>query len=151
MKQNFLVVSITCLLLFLHHDLFSYDTESGLVKDVLTYTNKFRKSKRLPVLIINDELNAIAQKHSVDMARGKVGFGHGGFSKRNNLAKKVIHPLNRFGENVAYGATSGKEVVTQWKNSPPHRRNMMGGYKYIGIGIARDRRGRIYYTQVFAG
>ena len=84
------------------------------------------------------------------MARGKVGFGHRGFSKRNNMAKKVIHPLNGFAENVAYGATSGKQVVTQWKNSPPHRRNMMGPYKYIGIGIAKDRRGRIYYTQLFA-
>jgi len=88
MKQNFLVVSITCLLLFLHHDLFSYDTESGLVKDVLTYTNKFRKSKRLPVLIINDELNAIAQKHSADMARGKVAFGHAGFSKETTWQNK---------------------------------------------------------------
>jgi len=151
MKRNFLFLPITFLFLFFSVDSFSYDADSGLVKDVFTYTNKFRKSKRMPVLIMNDELNAIAQKHSADMARGKVGFGHTGFSKRNNLARKVIHPLNCFAENVAYGATSGKEVVTQWKNSPPHRRNMMGSYKYIGIGIAKDRRGRIYYTQVFAG
>ena len=150
MKRNFLLVSITCLFLFFSLDAFSYDTNSSLVKDVLTQTNKFRKSKRLPVLVINDELNAIAQKHSADMARGRVGFGHAGFSKRNNMARKVIHPLNGFAENVAYGATTGKEVVTQWKNSPPHRRNMMGRYVYIGIGIAKDRRGRIYYTQVFA-
>jgi len=151
MKRNFLYLPVTILFLFFSVDSFSNDADPGLVKDVLTYTNKFRKSKRMPVLILNDDLNAIAQKHSVDMARGKVGFGHAGFSKRNNMARKVIHPLNRFGENVAYGATSGKEVVTQWKNSPPHRRNMMGSYKYIGIGIAKDRRGRIYYTQVFAG
>jgi uncharacterized protein YkwD len=52
---------------------------------------------------------------------------------------------------VAYGPTSGKEVVKQWKGSPGHRRNMLGKYKYIGIGIATDRRGHIYYTQVFAG
>ena len=96
MKRNFLFAPITFLFLFFNVESFSYDSDSGLVKDVLTQTNKFRKSKRLPVLIMNDELNAIAQKHSVDMARGKVGFGHGGFSKRNNLAKKVIHPLNRF-------------------------------------------------------
>ena len=150
MKRNLWFVSITCLLLFFHIDAFSYDTNSSLVKDVFAQTNKFRKSKRLPVLILNDELNAIAQKHSADMARGKVRFGHAGFSKRNDMARKVIHPLNGFAENVAYGATSGKEVVTQWKNSTPHRRNMMGRYIYIGIGIAKDRRGRIYYTQVFA-
>jgi uncharacterized protein YkwD len=151
MKRNLFIVPITFLLLFFDLDPFLPATESALVNDVLTYTNKFRKSKRLPVLIINEELNAIAQKHSMDMARGKVKFGHAGFSKRNNLARKVINPLNGFAENVAYGATSGKEVVSQWKNSPPHRRNLMGRYKYIGIGIARDRKGRIYYTQVFAG
>jgi len=151
MKRHFLFISFTCLVLFFNLTSFSPDTYSSLVTDVLTHTNKFRKSKRLAVLIINDELSAIAQKHSADMARGRVGFGHGGFSKRNKMAKKAIHPLNRFAENVAYGATSGKQVVTGWKNSTPHRRNMLGRYKYIGIGIAKDRRGRIYYTQLFAG
>lgn len=151
MKRNFLFISLTCLVLFFNLTSFSPDTNSRLATDVLTHTNKFRKSKRLPVLIISDELSVIAQKHSADMASGRVGFGHAGFSKRNKMAAKVIHPLNGFAENVAWGATSGKEVVTQWKNSPPHRRNMLGHYKYIGIGIAKDRRGRIYYTQLFAG
>jgi len=151
MKRNFLFIPLTCLILFFNLSSFSPDTNSSLVTDVLTHTNKFRKSKGLPVLIISDELSAIAQKHSADMARGRVGFGHGGFSKRNKMAAKVIHPLNGFAENVAYGSTTGKQVVTQWKNSPPHRRNILGHYKYIGIGIAKDRRGRIYYTQLFAG
>jgi len=150
MKRNFLFISLSCLVLFFNLTSFSPDTNSSLVTDVLTHTNKFRKSKRLPVLIISDELSVIAQKHSADMASGRVRFGHAGFSKRNKMAAKVIHPLNGFAENVAWGATSGKEVVTQWKNSPPHRRNMLGHYKYIGIGIAKDRRGRIYYTQLFA-
>jgi uncharacterized protein YkwD len=42
-------------------------------------------------------------------------------------------------------------VVGLWKNSPGHRRNMLGNFKYIGIGIARDRQGRIFYTEVFGG
>ena len=85
------------------------------------------------------------------MARKRVAFGHSGFAKRNALAKKKIHSIHSFAENVAYGATSGREVVTMWKNSSGHRRNMLGNYKYIGIGIAKDSHGRIYYTQVFAG
>ena len=97
------------------------------------------------------DLNAIAQKHSEDMARGRVGFGHGGFNQRSAMANKAIKHIHSFAENVAYGATTGKQVVTLWKNSPGHRRNMLGHYKYIGIGIAKDRQGRIYYTQVFAG
>jgi uncharacterized protein YkwD len=123
MKRRFLFTSLTFLTLFVSLTSFSPDNNSILVDDVLNQTNKFRRSKGLPALIINQELNAIAQKHSVNMARGRVGFGHGGFSKRNNMAGRVIKPLNKFAENVAYGATSGKQVVTMW----------------------------IFYTQVFAG
>jgi len=151
MKRTYLFTSLSLLILFTCLNSFAPEKESSLVNDVLSQTNKFRKSKGLPVLVINEELNAIAQKHSVNMAKGKVGFGHGGFSKRNNMAREVIKPLHQFAENVAYGATSGKEVVTMWKNSSGHRRNMLGRYKYIGIGTAKDRYGRIYYTQVFAG
>jgi len=151
MKRTYLVTSLSFLLLLASLTSFSPDRDSNLIDDVLSQTNKFRRSKGLPALIINEELNAIAQKHSANMARGKVGFGHGGFSKRNKMASKVIQPLNKFAENVAYGATSGKEVVTMWKNSSGHRRNMLGRYKYIGIGTAKDRQGHIYYTQLFAG
>ena len=96
-------------------------------------------------------LNAIARKHSEDMASGRIGFGHEGFDKRNAMANKVIKHMHDFAENVAYGPTTGTAVVNLWKKSPGHRRNMLGHYKYIGIGIAKDRQGRIYYTQVFAG
>lgn len=100
---------------------------------------------------MRQELNSIAEKHSEDMAKGKVAFGHTGFEKRSAKANKEIKGMHRFAENVAYGASTAKEVVTLWKNSPGHRRNMLGPYKYIGIGIAKDRKGRIYYTQVFGG
>lgn len=148
---RFLLFAFINISLFIGLTSFIHNKYSSLVDDVLIQTNKFRKSRGLTALVINAELNAIAQKHSANMASGKVGFGHSGFSKRNNEAKKNIPSIYRFAENVAYGATSGKEVVTDWKNSPPHRKNLLGLYKYIGIGIAKDRRGRIYYTQIFAG
>ena len=151
MKRTFLFTTLTCITLFFSLISFSPLTETNLVDDVLSQTNKFRRSKGLPALIINEDLNAIAQKHSINMARKRVGFGHGGFSQRESQARKRIKPLYSFAENVAYGPTTGKQVVTMWKNSPGHRRNMLGRYKYIGIGIAKDRRGRIFYTQVFAG
>jgi uncharacterized protein YkwD len=121
----------------------------SILQDVLSYTNSFRKSKGRAALIMRDDLNAIAQKHSENMARGKVEFGHNGFGEREALAKQKIEGANAFAENVAYGATSGKEVVDEWRKSPGHRRNMLGDYKYIGIGIATDKRGNIYYTQLF--
>jgi len=127
----------------------SFTVQDSVVGDVLSYTNKFRKSKRLPPLDMQEELNAIAQKHTEDMARGRVAFGHGGFDKREARARKYFPNATRFAENVAYGSPNGRDVVEGWKSSSGHRRNMLGPYKYIGIGVARDRRGVLYYTQIF--
>lgn len=118
-------------------------------EDVLKYTNDFRRSKGLPALEMKDGLNKLAQEHSSNMARGKTGFGHDGFMQRQQAAHKFLPAVNAFAENVAYGATSGKEVVKGWRKSSGHRRNMLGKYKYIGIGVAKDKKGTLYYTQVF--
>jgi uncharacterized protein YkwD len=150
MKRTSLLTTAICLSVLISLVSFTVMTGASIVQDVLSETNQFRKSKRLPALAMRKELNNIAQKHSADMAAKRVGFGHGGFEKRNALAKKQIRPMSSFAENVAYGATSGKGVVTMWKNSTGHRRNMLGNFKYIGIGVAKDSRGRIFYTQVFA-
>lgn len=151
MKRSLLLIYLTCLTIFVTLISFSPVINTGIVQDVLSQTNQFRKSKGLPGLIMRNELNKIAQKHSSDMASGRVKFGHGGFEKRNALATRNVKPINSFAENVAYGAATGNDVVTMWKNSSGHRRNMLGRYKYIGIGVAKDKRGRIFYTQVFAG
>ena len=152
MKKNFLPALIICFsLLFVSLNSFSPVNNTNLVSDILGQTNQFRKSQGLPELIIDQQLNALAQKHSTDMARGLVSFGHGGFGKREAKAKREIKGLHDFAENVAYGATTANEVVTLWKNSPGHRRNMLGPYKYIGIGTAKNSKGQIYYTEVFGG
>ncbi|MGN6193985.1 MAG: CAP domain-containing protein [Ginsengibacter sp.] len=148
MKQIVLFLSFFCAFLNTTQNVFSFKNKN-IVEDILTQTNKFRKSKGLAKLVMRNDLNAIARQHSMDMARGRVGFGHTGFGERNAMARKKIKQMHAFAENVAYGATSGKEVVNMWEHSAGHRRNLLGNYKYIGIGIAKDRYGRIFYTQVF--
>ena len=125
-------------------------SSAGPVEDVLKYTNQFRKSKGLKALDMRDDLNAIARKHSEDMAKGRCGFGHNGYDLRVSKIKKTVKPCDGYiGENVAYGAPNGKEAVDTWKNSSAHRKNMLGDYKYIGIGTASNKKGVIYYTQIF--
>ncbi|RYD76025.1 MAG: CAP domain-containing protein, partial [Sphingobacteriales bacterium] len=116
---------------------------------VLEFTNKFRSSKGLNDLAPNKYLNELAQQHSENMASGKVKFGHDGFAKRNTAAQKQM-AIRNFAENVAYGAATGEAVVNQWKNSDGHRKNMLGKFSQIGIGVAKDKQGRIFYTQVFS-
>jgi uncharacterized protein YkwD len=117
--------------------------------EIFKYTNQFRKSKHLPALEMREDLNAIARTHSENMAKGKCGFGHAGYHQRELQVQKVMKLEYGMAENVAYGATTGKEVVSMWKGSSGHRKNMLGNYKYIGIGTAHDRRGAIYYTEIF--
>ena len=121
----------------------------GLNEEILKYTNKFRESKHLPALEMRDDLNEIARKHSEDMAKGRCSFGHSGYEQREAEVKKIITPFYGMAENVASGPTTGKEVVTLWKNSPGHRENMLGNYKYTGIGTAADAKGSVYYTEIF--
>jgi len=134
--------------------LFSFTSErlltNGITEDVLKYTNQFRRSKGLKALEMRNDLNAIARKHSEDMASGRCSFGHSGYDLRVSKIKKTIKPCDGYvGENVAYGASNGKEAFDIWKNSSEHRKNMLGDYKYIGIGIAYNKKGVIYYTQIF--
>ena len=148
MKPRFLYATLANLAFFISFNSFA-PLNAELVNDILAQTNNFRKTKGLAALTMREDLNAIAQKHSENMANGRTRFGHGGLKQREKEAKSKITTMTAFAENVAYGANSGVEVVTMWKNSPGHRTNMLGDYKYIGIGTATDKRGQIYFTQVF--
>ena len=123
--------------------------KKGITEDILKYTNDFRRSKKLNVLEMRSDLNSIARKHSEDMAKGRSSFGHGGFDQRERQVKKIIKSYSAMAENIAYGAVTGKEVFEIWKRSAGHRKNMLGSYKYIGIGTATNKQGVIYYTEIF--
>src|SRR5262245_14243914 len=103
--------SFACLLFFIITTMFN----GGLNDEVLKYTNQFRKSKRLPALEMREDLNAIARKHSENMAKGKCSFGHAGYHQRELQVKKIIKLEYGMAENVAFGATTGKQVVSMWK------------------------------------
>jgi uncharacterized protein YkwD len=109
-----------------------------LANDVLKYTNDYRRSKGLKELIMKDDLNSLARKHSENMASGKLSLGHSGYDQRAAKVNK-IYGTWMVAENVAYRARDAKEVFTLWNNSSGHRKNMLGNYKYIGIGTAKNK------------
>jgi uncharacterized protein YkwD len=54
------------------------------------------------------------------------------------------------GENIAYGYATAQAVMTGWLNSSGHRQNIEDPvYTVIGIGVAPDGQGRLYWTQNF--
>jgi uncharacterized protein YkwD len=53
------------------------------------------------------------------------------------------------GENIAFGQRTVSEVMASWMGSPGHRRNIEADFRDIGVGIAFDANGRIYWCVVF--
>ncbi len=124
--------------------------DEKLEKEVLKETNQFRKSRGKKLLQWHDGLSELARQHSEAMASGNTPFGHQGFELREKQARKLLSArLSAVAENVAYGSETASDVVTQWKNSPGHRQNMLGNFRHIGVGTATDAEGRIYFTQIF--
>ena len=116
---------------------------------ILANVNTHRRSLGLSSLQMMDAANQQAFNHSKNMATDKTAFGHDGFSQRVRTIEQSAGKTTASAENVAYGSLSAKEVVNVWLNSPPHRKNMEGNYNFIGIGSYKDRRGVIYFTQIF--
>jgi uncharacterized protein YkwD len=52
-------------------------------------------------------------------------------------------------ENIAFGQQAIEEVMRDWMNSKGHRQNMLGNYKDIGVAVATNARGELYWCVVF--
>lgn len=120
-----------------------------LAEDILVYINQFRVRKGLSKLHMNPLLIQEAAQHSADMAEHRVAFGHDGFAQRIAHLQKKIQSAQGGAENVAYNYSTAKIVAEGWIKSPGHRRNILGHYNETGIGIVRDKSGKLYFTQLF--
>ena len=117
-----------------------FETERAAI---LQQTNELRVANGLAPLRLNSALNDIAQDWSERQAVVST------MSHRSNF--QLLYPSGwaRASENVAAGY-SPSAVVSAWAGSPGHRANMLSASTDIGIGIAANSSGRLYYTQNFA-
>jgi len=124
----------------------AYDS---LASKVLKLINEHRTEMALKPLVMVKQISSAASVHSLNMATGKVPFGHKGFDERMDHLKDKLKPVNSFAENVAFGASTADEVVDLWLTSPGHRQNIEGDFDLTGIGIVKSKDGDLYYTQIF--
>ena len=117
--------------------------------EILKYVNEDRTAHGLSLLQMNSMESSLAARHSHDMAVGKVKFGHEGFNARAKAIQKAVGSL-AIGENVASGPMTAREVVDGWLHSPGHKKNIEGNFTLTGIGYAADKKGNIYFTQIFS-
>ena len=122
----------------------------SMADEILQYINTYRRKKGLPPMVMNAVMSAEAQKHSENMAAHRTSFGHSGFQNRVKRISPALNGLSGAAENVAMGSTTAKEVVDNWLKSSMHKQNIEGSYNLTGIGVAPDRKGVLYFTQIFA-
>lgn len=124
-------------------------SDASIENAILVQINAYRISHHLKPLKMDSRISKEAKKHSSDMAKYIVPVGHQSFANRISRLRLLIKNVTAAGENVAFGYRTAQDVVKGWINSPGHRNNILGNYNLTGIGVARDVRGRIYFTQIF--
>lgn len=131
----------------------------AIEKKILDLTNEYRVRSGLQPLTLAPKISFAARDWSQKQAN-MGGIGHAGFpSSRRAVLANEFGADQRFSlsaENVAmfsYSFNSGdavaKEFATMWWNSSGHRRNMLGDYPMLGVGVVRTQRGSYYATQIF--
>lgn len=114
-------------------------------------TNKLRAKHNKPAFVYSTSLRNAALIHSSEMVERKF------FSHVNNRNRKLDKPQNRMricglqptalAENIDYNFIEENEtyisyaekLVKDLYDSPPHRKNMMTNYKYLGAAVVLEK------------
>lgn len=129
-------------------------TTSTQESEVARLVNVERARSGLPALKMNWQVSRVARYKSADMALPPPQgyFAHN--SPRYGTPFKMMESFGiRFsaaGENIAYGQRTPADVMRDWMNSPGHRNNIMSrSFTEIGVGLAKNKNGVCYWTQMF--
>lgn len=135
-----------------HNNALPADVElssTNMESSILRYVNQHRRQLGKKPLVLQAVASQQATQHSRNMAKRKTGFGHDGFEQRMAVIKKNTGWISASAENVAYGKLTAQEVVKGWLNSPGHKKNIEGDYTFTGIGVYKDAKGILFFTQIF--
>jgi uncharacterized protein YkwD len=118
--------------------------------EIFRLTNEARATNNLPAFHRDARLDAAAQRFSEYM--GTAGFFHhvgpDGVTVPQREAAQGYRGMT-WGENIAWGYPTPREVVDGWLKSPGHRANLLNqAFHDLGVGVAVVK-GRVYMTQDF--
>lgn len=105
--------------------------------------NAFRADNGRSSLRVDRQLQRAAQAHAQDMENRRY-FSHQspGGPNGDGLGDRIAasgYKACAAAENIAQGQLTEVEVFTGWRDSPGHRRNMLGArYADFGLGHAGD-------------
>lgn len=127
----------------------------GIEREIFRRVNELRAKEGRPPFKYSPKLGFVSRDWSSDQAR-RGAIGHDGFPGARNARYGSEFPGSRSrirAENVALAgggsaAAAASTLFQMWADSPGHRRNLLGNFEALGIGIAHGERGW-YGTQLF--
>ncbi|PAB60441.1 SafA/ExsA family spore coat assembly protein [Anaeromicrobium sediminis] len=123
----------------------------NLENEVIRLVNVERSKNGLPALKANWQLSRCARYKSQDMIN-KNYFSHQSptYGSPFKMMESFGLRFSSAGENIAKGQRTPQAVMNAWMNSPGHRNNILSKtYTEIGVGLAKDKNGVCYWTQMF--
>ncbi len=129
----------------------SKTTSLDFERRVINLCNVERARYGLPALTEDSSLMNLSKMKSQDMVSRNY-FGHTSPTYGSVFNMLRIYGINYLyaGENIAMGQPTPEAVVAGWISSPSHRANILSGnFKKIGVGLAVNRSGRIFWTEMF--
>ena len=113
--------------------------------DLLTAHTAARNGQ---VLIVDAKLTTMARNQAQFMADTKQMTHNlpATFASRFKISGYVG---SGGGENIAAGQRDVPTVMRAWLNSPGHRRNILGDWTHIGVGVAASDTKQLYWCVVF--
>ncbi len=117
----------------------------------LPMVNRLRAGRGLAELVLDTPARKAAVIQSVRMAKAEkmthligIGDDFGARMKKSDVSLPAS-------ENIAAGQASVEAAVQAWIDSPKHLENMLGGYRGLGVAVARAKDGRPYWAMVLSG
>lgn len=120
---------------------------------VLKIVNQERAKQGLKALVLDKQLNNVAQLKAEDMKKNNY-FDHNSptLGSPFDLMRSQGVSYRTAGENIAAGQQSAEAVMNSWLNSSGHRANILNAnYTKLGVGFCTGGRMGTYWVQEFTG
>jgi uncharacterized protein YkwD len=137
------VLILAVLVIVVPATLFRARALSSTASDFVNRINNVRTSRGLAPLVVDGNLTALAEQHSLDMANS------GRLVHSGSLSAGVALPWAKLGENIGMGSNTDL-VWGAFLSSPVHFGNIVNpSYTHIGLGVVVDANGNQWTTQRF--
>ena len=120
-------------------------------QEVVKLTNAQRKLAGLEELQTDIKLFQSARLHAANMAKqNKLEHDLDGKTMVDRLQANGYN-VESVAENISWKQTTPRKLVAGWMDSDGHKKNMLSSdFIHIGVGMAKNDKGELYWVAVFA-